>query len=89
MNHARLNHARAVAPALGRRTVIALLPANLFAASHALAATKVPQQQADYKATPRGPARCDKCVQFLPPAACKLVAGQISPAGSCDFFAPK
>jgi hypothetical protein len=55
----------------------------------AAAASKVPQSEAGYKSVASGAARCDRCVQFQPPAGCKIVAGAISPAGSCDFFAPR
>lgn len=58
-------------------------------ASGARAASKVPQSQAGYKASPNGAARCDRCVQFQPPAACQIVAGAVAPQGSCLFFAPR
>jgi hypothetical protein len=32
--------------------------------------------------------RCDKCVQFLPPNACKIIEGTISPQGWCRVFGP-
>jgi hypothetical protein len=51
-------------------------------------ATKISQSQAEYQSSPKGIRRCDKCLQFQPPAACKIVEGTISPAGSCDYFAP-
>ena len=59
-----------------------------LAASPAWAA-KVSQVQAGYRSTPRGGNECDKCLQFQAPAACKVVDGVVSPAGSCNFFAPK
>jgi hypothetical protein len=68
---------------------LATLLAAGFAAPAARAAAKVPKSQADYEDKPRGGVRCDRCLQFQPPAACKVVDGAISPAGSCDFFAPK
>lgn len=63
--------------------------AGVFALRPALAATKTPKAQAGYKDTAQGSQRCDKCVHFQPPASCALVDGVISPAGSCDLFAPK
>jgi hypothetical protein len=59
------------------------------AARKARAAAKVSKSQADYQDTPRGGVRCDRCVQFEAPAACKIVDGPVSPSGSCSFFAPK
>lgn len=78
--------------ALSRRLL--LCGASLFAASAvapglALAASKVPQGQAGYKAHASGAARCGKCSQFLPPAGCKVVDGIIDPSGYCNFFAPR
>jgi hypothetical protein len=66
----------------------AVLP-GLTLASEAVAAAKVPQGQAGYQSSPRGEARCDKCLQFQPPSACKIVDGAVSPSGSCNFFAAR
>jgi hypothetical protein len=60
-----------------------------LASRPAAAASKVPQSQAGYKSVATGGARCDRCAQFQPPSGCKIVAGAISPSGSCDFFAPR
>jgi hypothetical protein len=65
------------------------LAAPLLPASRALAGTKVAKSDAEYKDSPRGSMRCDSCLQFQPPAGCKIVEGAISPAGSCDLWAPK
>ena len=50
---------------------------------------KTPQKAASYRDTPRGAARCDRCLFFVAPVACKVVAGAIVPTGSCDLFSPK
>jgi hypothetical protein len=50
---------------------------------------KVSQTEAGYQNAPKGASRCDKCIQFQPPSACKVVDGAVSPAGSCNFFAPR
>lgn len=63
--------------------------ASAISAGRAQAAAKVPKSQAGYKDAPRSGMRCDRCLQFQPPAACKIVDGAISPSGWCDFFAPK
>ena len=51
--------------------------------------TKSPQQSAGYQDHPNGSQRCDNCLQFLPPSACKVVAGNISPNGWCRIYATK
>ena len=52
------------------------------------------QQKADkkivqYQEKPKADQECDKCLQFVPPDACKLVAGKINPKGWCQLYAPK
>jgi hypothetical protein len=42
-----------------------------------------------YQPTPKDGAKCSTCVNFDPPAACKIVAGKISPEGWCIAYAPK
>lgn len=51
--------------------------------------TKVSQKTVSYRGKPNGAARCDNCLQWQAPAACKLVAGTISAAGWCSIYAPK
>jgi hypothetical protein len=62
---------------------------QVLATRRAAAAAKMEKHQAGYRDTPRGAMRCDRCVQFQAPAACNIVEGAISPAGSCDLFAPR
>jgi hypothetical protein len=52
-------------------------------------ASKLARAEVGYRDAPRGSARCDHCIQFRPPAACGIVDGPVSPAGSCNLFAPK
>lgn len=59
------------------------------AASQALAQQKISQADAKYQATPKGNQRCDNCVNFQPPNACKFVQGDISASGWCQLYAPK
>jgi len=54
----------------------------------AKSAPKISQQAVAYQDHPDGDKRCDKCVQFQPPNACKIVQGTVSPQGSCRFFVP-
>lgn len=81
----RRNILMGVAIALGGGAVLA---AEL-AASPAAANSKVAQKLVNYQSTPKGAARCDGCIQWQPPASCKVVAGAISPSGWCTIYAPK
>ncbi len=58
-------------------------------AKQAAAQQKVSQADAKYQNQPKGQQRCDGCVQFQPPNACKIVQGEISPSGWCQLFAAK
>jgi hypothetical protein len=55
----------------------------------AAAEAKVPPDQVQYQATPKGDARCELCANYQAPNACKVVAGPISPSGWCSLFAKK
>jgi hypothetical protein len=52
------------------------------------AAPKISKAAVAYQDHPDGDKRCDKCVQFEAPDACKMVEGPISPQGSCRIFMP-
>ena len=49
--------------------------------------SKLDQRSAAYQPKPKGTARCDNCVQWQDPDACKVVQGQISPCGWCVLYA--
>ena len=55
----------------------------------ALAQDKIAPAQVQYQETPKDGAKCSACVNWEPPAACKIVSGKISPEGWCIAFAPK
>ena len=59
------------------------------AVSQAAAQQKISQADAKYQTTPKGDQRCDGCVNFQLPNACKFVEGEISPSGWCQLFAAK
>jgi hypothetical protein len=59
------------------------------AASRAAAQEKMNQADAKYQGTPKGDQRCDGCMLFQPPSACKVVEGAISPGGWCQLFVKK
>lgn len=54
-----------------------------------VAAAKVSQKDVGYKPTPKGASRCDNCLQWQPPNACKVVSGVISPQGWCSIYVHK
>jgi hypothetical protein len=57
--------------------------------SPATAQEKMSQADAKYQGTPKGGQRCDGCMLFQPPNACKVVQGEISPSGWCQLFVKK
>jgi len=58
-------------------------------ASSPAAAAKMSPQAMSYRPTPNGNQRCDNCANWQPPAACKLVDGQVVPSGWCILYRPK
>ena len=50
---------------------------------------KVSKNEAKYQDQPKGPQRCEICVNFRPPDQCQFVEGPINKRGWCQFFAAK
>ena len=50
---------------------------------------KIEQNLVQYQEMPKDGAECDKCVNWVAPNACKIVAGTINPKGWCVAFAPQ
>ena len=71
------------------RTSMATAVGGVMAAAGARAQDKIAQAQVQYQATPKDGNKCSTCVNFDAPAACKIVAGTISPNGWCIAYAPK
>lgn len=79
---------------ISRRQILhgaTLAAAGSFAIAGAAGAApaKLAPKMVSYQPTPKGSLRCDKCVQWQPPAACKVVSGTISPSGWCTLYALK
>ena len=73
-----------------RHTALALgVAASGVAATRAAAQQKISQAAAKYQPQPKGQQRCDNCVNFQPPKACKFVQGDIAPGGWCQLYAAK
>jgi hypothetical protein len=77
---ARLSRRLLLCSAAGATGVLAA------AINPALAQPKISKIAVNYQDHPDGDKRCDKCIQFQPPDACKMVEGTISPQGSCRIF---
>jgi hypothetical protein len=89
MNNGRNDCQRISRRVLLTGTALALGAAAVAAVSQAMAQVKISQAVANYQNTPKGDQRCDRCINFQPPNACKFVQGDISPSGWCQLFAPK
>jgi hypothetical protein len=64
---------------------------GILAASPKAAAgpSKLDPKAVSYQPTPKGAARCDNCIQWQAPNACKVVNGVINPAGWCSIYMRK
>ncbi|MGO8799107.1 MAG: high-potential iron-sulfur protein [Roseiarcus sp.] len=60
--------------------------APILAASVTPAMAKVSQAAVGYQNTPKNGQSCGDCNLFLPPSACKTVAGAVSPNGWCKIW---
>jgi hypothetical protein len=78
---------------VSRRGVLCLGLAAVLSATAGAGSVEAQQKAAKklvkYQEMPKGSQECDRCLQFLPPDGCKLVAGKINPKGWCQLFAPK
>jgi hypothetical protein len=73
---------------ISRRSLLGIGAVGIFGAAPNLAKAqpKISKVAVNYQDHPDGDKRCDRCVQFQPPDACKVVDGAISPQGSCRIF---
>jgi hypothetical protein len=71
------------ATAAGTVTVLGLV------ATPARSQAKLSLKDVEYQDQPKGTQRCDNCVQFEAPTACKVVDGKVSAQGWCKVYAPK
>jgi hypothetical protein len=72
---------------LGSETV--MLGTTVSGNRVAAAQTKVTQKAVGYQDTPKGTHRCDNCAQFESHSSCKVVEGNIEPAGWCKVYGKK
>jgi hypothetical protein len=52
-------------------------------------AAKASQKVVKYQDTPKGEQRCENCVQFEAPSACKTVDGTVAAQGWCMVYVKK
>jgi len=62
---------------------------TLWMSREAYAQQKVPKEPVKYQEEPKDNQQCSGCLHFVPPNACKLVQGEISPQGWCTLYVPK
>ena len=65
------------------------LAAGVLPAQRALAQQKASKQAMKYQDHPGGDKKCSECLQFVAPASCKVVEGDISPNGYCIAWVKK
>jgi hypothetical protein len=63
--------------------------AGALTAESARAQQKVSKDAMKYQDKPNGDMKCSNCLQFEPPASCKVVDGKISPDGYCIAWVKK
>ncbi len=68
---------------------LGVLVAGAAQSASAQQPVKLAQKDVAYQEQPKGDQRCSKCLHFLPPSSCQLVAGTINPNGWCALYAAK
>jgi hypothetical protein len=76
---------------LKRAVVLAgtAVTASVLPDRQASAQQKVSKEAMKYQDKPNGDKMCSNCLQFVPPASCKVVEGTISPNGYCLAWVKK
>jgi hypothetical protein len=64
-----------------------VMPAAMSGRVRAQSDDKMTKARAEYQETPNGIYSCATCTLFVPPTACKVVEGEVSPDGWCKAFA--
>jgi hypothetical protein len=68
---------------------VAVLCTTVIGVRSAVGQTKASQKAVGYQDMPKGAQQCDNCTQFVAPAACKVVEGNIAPTGWCKMYVKK
>jgi hypothetical protein len=75
------------------RAIVAAVPLGVFTcrarpqSANDAWSDKMTRRRAEYQDTPNGIYSCATCTLFVPPSACKVVEGEVSPDGWCKAFA--
>lgn len=85
---ARRDMLRTAATAVGAGFAIA---ASVYqeAVAQERRAQKAAKAEVHYQDQPNGQQHCEMCVYYLPPVACRVVRGEVSPNGWCNQFQAK
>ena len=67
----------------------AALTASVGPGEEASAQQKASKEAMKYQDKPNGDQRCSNCMQFVPPASCKVVDGTINPDSYCIAWVKK
>ena len=67
----------------------AALTVSIVPSEQASAQQKASKEAMKYQDKPNGDQRCSNCMQFVPPASCKVVDGAINPNGYCIAWVKK
>lgn len=68
---------------------VAVFGTSVIGVRVAAAQAKASQTAVGYQNTPKGAQQCDNCTQFAAPSSCKVVEGDIAPAGWCKMYVKK
>lgn len=64
--------------------IVFAAPAVILGPQLAQAQMKLSKKDVDYQDHPHGTQQCSGCRHFMPPDACRVVEGKISPQGWCN-----
>jgi hypothetical protein len=75
----------------GAALATAMVGSGVVARVHVARAQQRKQTKTEtaYQDHPNGQQHCGVCADFIPPAGCQIVEGEISPNGWCRNFTPR
>jgi hypothetical protein len=82
---ARRDILRATATAAGAGFAV-LASASQAAAAEEQRPLKAAKAEVHYQDQPNGQQHCEMCAYYVPPVACRVVRGEVSPNGWCNQF---
>jgi hypothetical protein len=85
---ARRDILRTAASAMGAGCAL-VASMSLQAAAQQQRSQKAAKAEVHYQDQPNGKQHCEVCAYYLPPVACRVVRGEVSPNGWCSQFQAK